>query len=314
MTDFRWVPPGASAYANQVDALFYSLLGFTALVVFGVAGTIVYFCFKYRAGSRADRTHRVTRSIPIEFAWTGIPILISIALFVWGATIYFFMFRPPGDAMKIYVVGKQWMWKFEHPEGQREIDELHIPLGRPVELVTISQDVIHDVYIPAFRIHHDVLPGRYYSEWFTPTVAGQYHLFCSQYCGYGHATMGGWVYVMPPADYAAWLARGNPQLSMAARGKALFNRLGCAGCHGDLSTVHAPKLAGLYGSPVHLSDGTTVLADDRYLHDSILLPSLQIVMGYPNIMPSFKGLATEDEILDLVAYIKSLGPSERSAP
>jgi cytochrome c oxidase subunit 2 len=313
MNEFEWVPPRASVNAIQVDALFYSMVGFTALVCAGVAGAIVYFCLKYRLGSKADRRQLGRRYLPWEFSWTAIPLIIAIGLFFWGANLYFDMFRPPADAQLIYVVGKQWMWKFEHPEGPREINDLHLPAGRAIELVMTSQDVIHDVFIPAFRIHHDVLPGRYYTEWFTPTTPGRYHLFCSQFCGYAHAEMGGTVTVMPPADYAHWLARGNPQPSMAARGFRLFVEVGCSGCHGENAAVHAPKLAGLYGSVVHLSNGTTVIADDRYIHDHIVMPGSQVVVGYRNLMPSFKGLVTEDEILELVAYIKSLEPGERSA-
>ena len=306
-----WTPPSGSNFSPQVDTLFFSLVGFTALITGGVMAFIVYFCWKYRAGSKADRSDRKSNNLTLELSWTGIPFVIAMVFFVLGADLYFDEFTPPANSLRIYTIGKQWMWKFEHPEGQREINQLHLPLGRPIELVMISQDVIHDVFIPAFRIHHDLLPDRYYSEWFTPTRLGTYDLLCSQYCGTFHSDMRADVIVMPPQQYARWLAHGHPQGTMAQRGSRLFIRLGCSGCHGPASSVHAPDLAGIYDMPVPLSNHTIVIADDTYLRDSILLPNSQIVAGFQHIMPSYKGHVTEGEILDLIEFIKSLGTRER---
>lgn len=312
MSALPFFPPAASEAAPHVDALFYALLGLTGSVAFGVFALIVYFSVKYRRGSKADRSHRVTRNLPLELSWLAIPFLLFMGLFAWGSKLYFEMARPPQGANEIFVVGKQWMWKFQHLSGRREINELHLPVGIPVQLVMISQDVIHDVFVPAFRLHHDVLPGRYTRMWFTATQPGTYPLFCSQYCGTGHAQMTGRVVAMPPSEFEAWLASGPSGDPMAQAGERRFRELGCSGCHGPNSTVHAPKLEGLYGKPVPLEGGGFARADEQYLHDSILLPAKQIVAGYAPIMPSYQGQISEEEVLELIAYLKSL--SERSSP
>src|SRR5581483_5283829 len=216
----------------------------------------------------------------------------------------------PPDAMEVFVVAKQWMWKLQHPGGQREIDELHVPRGRAVKLVMTSQDVIHSFYVPAFRLKQDVLPGRYTEMWFVATTAGRFHLFCAEYCGTDHAHMGGDVVVMEPAAFDQWLNEHRGAADMATRGEMLFRQYGCSGCHGQNATVHAPNLAGIFGKPVPLSDGTTVIADERYIRDSILLPRKEVAAGYPPIMPSFAGQIEEDDILDLIAYVKSLAPTQ----
>ena len=222
------------------------------------------------------------------------------------------MSKPPANADEIYVVGKQWMWKIQHADGRREINELHIPVGRPVKLVMTSQDVIHDFFVPAFRTKQDVVPGRYTTEWFTPTKPGKYHLFCSQYCGTNHATMGGWIYVMEPEEHARWLAQRHRPMSLAAQGERVFHTLGCSGCHAENSKIHAPLLLnGIYGKPVPLSDGTVVIADDQYLRDSILLPNKQIAAGYEPLMPTYQSQISEEDLTALIAYLKSLGNEER---
>lgn len=314
MVALPWAPPRASSYAAHVDALFLTLVVFTAVVTAGVFLALAYFCIKYRRGSRADRSAARRGNWFLEIGWTVIPIMVFLGLFYWGARLYFHMTMPPEGAQRIFVVGQQWMWTFEHPEGQRELNELHVPLNKPVELVMISEDVIHDLFIPAFRLHHDVLPGRYLTGWFQADRPGRYRFFCSQYCGTEHARMVGWVIVLPQAEYAAWLSRGAPEGSLAAQGARLFVRVGCAGCHGPASSIHAPDLAGIYQQPVHLQDGTTVLADDAYVRDSILQPSKQVVAGYPDVMPTFRGQLREADILELTAYIRSLGESERTRP
>ncbi|HEY8902498.1 MAG TPA: cytochrome c oxidase subunit II [Chthoniobacterales bacterium] len=297
----------ASNFGSSVDAILWALLGICGLVTVIVAFLVIVFCVIYRQGSPASREPAKLSQMKIEIAWTVIPLLIFLALFIWAAVVYFQMARPPADALEIRVVAKQWMWKVQHPGGQREIDELHIPVGRPVELIMISQDVIHSFYVPAFRTKQDVLPGRYTREWFTPTKVGRYHLFCAEYCGTNHSAMTGWVDVMQPADYAAWLAARPQAESMVAEGQHLFTSLGCSGCHSEQSRVPAPLLVGLAGHPVGLSDGSTMIADDTYLRDSILLPNKQIVGGFQPVMPTFQGQLSEEQVMELVAYIKSLG-------
>ena len=310
-----FTPDQASSFAGQVDLLYGVLIGLSALFAIPIALVIVYFVVKYRRGSRASRAGFNPPSTPFELAWTFIPALMALGVFTWGATVYFQIERPPADAIEIDVVGKQWMWKFQHPEGQREIDELHVPLGRSVKLVMTSEDVIHSLYVPAFRIKQDVLPGRYTAIWFRPTQVGEYHLFCAEYCGTDHATMGGRVIVMDPAAYQAWLAGGNtaagPQSpeTMAASGEQLFTSLGCSGCHHMDGSGVGPSLAGVFGKPVPLQGGQTATADEGYIRNSILLPQSQVVAGYQPLMPSFKGQVSEEQILQLIAYIKSLGSS-----
>ena len=226
---------------------------------------------------------------------------------MWGALIYLSEARPPADALEIYVVAKQWMWKAEHPTGQAEIDALHVPVGRAVKLTMTSQDVIHSFFVPAFRVKQDVVPGRYTSEWFKPTTPGEYHIFCSQYCGTQHSAMVGRVVVMEPADYERWLNTGRTAESIALTGERLFRERGCSGCHSVNSKFHAPLLEGVFGKSSPLENGEIVPMDERYVRDSILLPGKEIAKGYQNIMPSYAGQLSEEEIMQLIAYLKSIG-------
>ncbi|HEY2863868.1 MAG TPA: cytochrome c oxidase subunit II [Casimicrobiaceae bacterium] len=315
MWNFPLFPDKASSLASSVDTLFFVWLALAGFVAFAIAALIVFFAIKYRHGSNANREmppvdvqQRTNRRI--ELAWILIPLGLFLVMFAWAAELYYEHAQAPGNAMVIYVVGKQWMWKLEHVGGRREIDELHVPAGRPIKLIMTSQDVIHDFFMPVFRIKQDVLPGRYTSLWFEATKPGDYHLFCSQYCGTDHARMIGHVVVMEPAAFARWLTGGSGAPTMAAHGAALFRQYGCSGCHGANASVHAPKLEGLFGKPVQLSDGSTVVADERYIHDSVMLPKKEITAGYAPIMPSFQGQIGEDELLDIIEYVKSL----RNAP
>ncbi|MGE5444000.1 MAG: cytochrome c oxidase subunit II [Ignavibacteriales bacterium] len=304
---FSLFPERASTVAGRIDTFFHFMVVLCAFVALLVIVLIFYFCIKYRRGSNADRSRLLINNYKLESAWTIIPLGIFIFIFIWGANLFFTMYQPPPGAIEIYVVGKQWMWKIQHPEGQREIDELHVPMGRPVKLTMTSQDVIHDFFIPAFRVKQDVLPGRYTSLWFEATKPGEYHLFCSQYCGTNHSLMVGRVIVMRPVDYEKWLKTGTINESLASAGQRLFQQFGCSGCHGPNSSVHAPKLEGVFGKPVHLQGGETVIADEKYIRDSILLPESQVVAGYVPIMPSFKSQINEEQLLQIIAYIKSLG-------
>ena len=304
---FPLFPPQASTIARQVDYLYFYLLAVCGLVLLGILVVMVYFLFKYRRGKPVNRVRPNLPVHTMEITWTVLPTLIFMSFFTFGAIVYYNQQRIPDGAMEINVVGKQWMWKIQHPGGQREIDELHVPVGRPVKLILASQDVIHSFFLPAFRIKQDVVPGRYTTEWFQATKVGTFNLFCAEYCGKDHSRMVGKVVVMNPADYQAWLTQGAPQPSLVTSGERLFREAGCSGCHMGSTIVRAPRLEGLFGRPVPLNGGQVVVADDKYLHDSIVLPGNQIAAGYDNLMPSFKGKLSEEQIFELIAYLKSLG-------
>jgi cytochrome c oxidase subunit 2 len=306
MWNFRLLPDQASTGAREVDWLCIGLLivcGFYFLVVFL---PLTYFSIKYRRGSKASRANAINGSNFIEITWTLIPTFMSVGLFAWGAVVYFNLERPPADALQVEVVGKQWMWKLQHAEGKREINELHVPLGRAVRLTMTSQDVIHSFYVPAFRTKQDVVPGKYVTEWFKPTRLGTYHLFCAEYCGTHHSGMIGRVIVMEPNEYQKWLTTGDAGDPVVATGRRLFTQLGCSGCHEGNGTVRAPRLEGIFGKPVPLSDHTTIVADERYIRDSILMPQAQIAAGYENLMPTFTGRINEEELFQIIEYLRSL--------
>ncbi|HJV83892.1 MAG TPA: cytochrome c oxidase subunit II [Noviherbaspirillum sp.] len=304
---FHLFPPSASTAAGRFDTLFLALFLLISFVAIAVTFLIVYFSVRYRRNSRADRTAAPARGRRLEIAWTVIPLLLFLAIFAWAAYDYTRLYRVPENAMPVFVVAKQWMWKLEHVNGRREIDELHVPLGQPVRLVMTSQDVIHSFFVPAFRIKQDVVPGRYTTIWFTATQAGEFHLFCAEYCGTDHAAMRGRIVVMQPNEFAAWLQSGNAQAGMAAHGFELYRRYGCSGCHEPQSSVHAPDLHGLLGRTVHLQDGRTIVADETYIHDSVLLPKKDVVAGFDPIMPSFAGQISEEDLLAIIEFIRSTG-------
>lgn len=305
------LPPEASTIAPRVDHLFFAVTAVTTAVAVAIFITMIVFGIRYRAGSRALRDdhspmHAARARTRIEIAWTLTPLALFLAAFFWAARVYVARASAPADALELHVVAKQWMWELQHPGGQREIDEMHVPRGQPIKLVMTSQDVIHSFFVPAFRLKQDVLPGRYTEMWFTPTQIGRFHLFCAEYCGTDHSRMRGEVIVLEPAEFARWLDAHRGAPDMAARGEALFRQFGCSGCHGENAVVHAPNLAGVFGKPVPLSNGTTVIADERYVRDSILVPTKEVAAGYAPIMPSFAGQIDDEGILDLIAYIKSL--------
>jgi cytochrome c oxidase subunit 2 len=305
---FPFWPERASVYASQIDFLFISLLVIAGLTAGLVIFLLLFFANKYRHGSNADRTGTTKKTWRWEVGWTVASMLIFVGLAMWGADLYLHLYNPPPDALQIFVVGKQWMWKAQHPGGQREINELHVPVDQDVRLVLASQDVIHSFFVPALRIKQDVVPGRYETMWFRADKVGRYHLFCAEYCGTDHAHMGGWIVVMNRRDFADWLQAQGGQGTLAAQGAQLFRRYGCSGCHETGGTVRAPQLEGLFGSPVPLSDGSVVIADERYVRDSILDPKAQVAAGYAPVMPTFAGQISEDDLAKLVAYIQSIGP------
>ena len=309
MPGFPWWPPTASDYASQINFLFGSLLVIGGLTVGLVFFLLLFFANKYRHGSNADRSGTTKKTWRFEVSWTVATLLIFVGLAGWGADIYLKLYNPPADALQIFIVGKQWMWKAQHPGGQREINALHVPAGQDVRLVMASQDVIHSFFIPALRIKQDVVPGRYETMWFRADKVGRYHLFCAEYCGTDHAHMGGWITVMNPREFADWLQAQGGQQTLAAQGEQLFRRYGCSGCHEPGGTVRAPSLHGVFGGPVPLSDGSMVIADEAYVRDSILDPKGQVAAGYAPVMPTFEGQVSEDDLAKLVAYIESIGPS-----
>jgi cytochrome c oxidase subunit II len=298
-------PDSASTLSGQVDALYIFLVAVSTFFTILIAGLIVYFAVKYRRGTKADRTHSDHGSMALELTWSIIPLIIALGIFVWGSVIYFEQRRPPTMATDIYVVGKQWMWKIQHSSGRREINEMHIPVGTPIRLTMATEDVIHSFFIPAFRVKADVVPGSYRSMWFQATKTGQFHLFCAEYCGTRHAGMGGWIYVMEPGEYQRWLS-GSSGMSVVASGEKLFQELGCVTCHKQDATGRGPSLYGVYGSKVTLQSGNTLVADDNYIRESILNPQAKIVAGHQPIMPTYQGLVSEEGLLQIIAYIKTL--------
>jgi cytochrome c oxidase subunit II len=311
--NFPLFPERASTHAAHVDAVYFFLVAICTLVALGVAVMITYFAVRYRA-SQNRRAVQIEGSTVLEITWSVIPLFIFIWFFLWGASVYWEGVRAPSDSEEIYVVAKQWMWKIQHLNGVREINELHVPVGRDIVTTMVSQDVIHSFFVPAFRVKADVLPGRYTHIWFRATKPGTYHLFCAEYCGTMHSGMIGSVIVMEPAQYEAWLAGGAAQGSLAANGQKLFQDLGCNTCHRADAMARAPNLQGLYGRPVKLGDGRSVTADDSYIRESILNPTAKVVAGFQPIMPNFSSQLNEEGVLALVAYVKSLGQQTTGEP
>lgn len=307
------LPEQASTFSGEVDHLLYFLVAvsvfFTVLIFFA----IFYFAIRYRRRSETEVPEIVHGGMTLEILWTVIPFGLTMVMFAWGASIFFSMNRPPDDAIELYAVGKQWMWKIQHMEGRREINELHIPVGRAAKVTMTSEDVIHSFFVPAFRTKADVLPGRYTVTWFKPTKVGKYHLYCAEYCGTRHSGMIGWVHVMEPQDYQAWL-NGDTEGSLSAKGEKLFQELACGNCHKPDNSGRGPNLTGLLGRTVELAGGGTIKADEAYFRESIVNPTAKVAAGYQPLMPTFQGLVSEEGVLQLVEYIKSLTPAQRPGP
>ena len=312
---YRWIPfwPDTAAInAVVVNNLYIAELGLSALIMVTVVGMMLVFCIRYRKGSANSRADRVQKTWHFEIGWTTATLVAFLVLFVWGASIYIWLYQVPHSDEEVYVVAKQWMWKIEHPGGQREIDALHVPVDKTIRVVMASEDVIHSFFIPAFRIKRDVVPGTLQTIWFKADKTGVFKLECTQFCGLQHATMKGEVDVLSGPDYARWLTQQGVHESLAEQGEAVFRAHGCSGCHDANSTVHAPSLAGLYGTYVHMQDGSVRIADEAYIRDCILNPRSFTVAGFPPVMPDFSGQLGEDDLMKLVAYIKSLGKQESS--
>ncbi len=321
-SNFPLFPEAASSTALRVDALFFFWLAVAAFFTIAIFVLLPVLAIKYRRRPGRLIGKAVHGSTPLEIAWSAAPMAIVMVLFVWGAEVFFHMYRPPNETWDVDVVGKRWMWKLEHPNGKREINELHVPVGTAVKLHMTSEDVIHSFYVPAFRVKQDVLPGRYTTLWFRAIKTGKYHLFCAEYCGNEHSKMGGWVTVMEPADFQQWLSgetagATGPQVSPAAAGAELFTKFACSSCHrkagpGEPPSL-GPNLEGIFGTTVKLQGGATVTVDENYVRESILDPTAKVVDGFLPVMPTFKGQMNEDQVLALVAYVKSLTKSDASA-
>jgi cytochrome c oxidase subunit 2 len=308
-TEFTLLPEQASTMAPRVDGLFWFITGVCAFFTVLIAILLITFAVRYRRRSEDFFPTPVVGSRQLELAWSIGPLILLLVMFVWGATIYLDVFRPPDDCLEIYVIGKQWMWQLQHPGGQREINKLHIPVGRPVKLIMTSEDVLHDFYVPAFRVKMDAVPGRYTSTWFEATKTGTYHLYCALYCGTDHSRMIGEVVVMEPSEYEHWLSE-RADLSLALQGRQLFQKLQCVTCHTGRAGDRAPVLEGIYRKRVALEGGQSVLADESYLRESILYPAMKVRAGFRPIMPSFKGQVSEDDLIRLIAFLKGLGPGQ----
>lgn len=306
--EFRLFPDQASTTAGRIDAVFFYVLGvsafFTALIFILV--TVFAIRYRRRTGSEIPVQSRVP--LWLELVWIAVPLALAMVMFAWGAEVYFAASRPPPNALEVQAVGRQWMWKLQHAEGPKEINELHVPVGRDIKVTLTSEDVIHSFFVPAFRVKMDALPGRYTSVWFRPTRVGTYHLFCAEYCGTGHSQMIGRVVVLEPRQYERWLGGGLSGESLAAAGRRLFQSLGCGTCHTGGPQARGPQLEGLFGRRVRLSTGEFVTADENYLRESILEPFAKLVEGFEPIMPVYRGQLGEEDLIKLIAYLKSMRP------
>ena len=311
-------PEQASTFAKDVDALYFFVVAITSLFALLVAFLVIVFGVKFHRQHAGEVGARIEGNLALELLWSVIPTAIALVMFGWGASVFYHLRRPPDEAMNIYAVGKQWMWKFQHLEGQREINELHVPVGRPIKITVTSEDVLHSLYFPAFRTKIDAIPGRYTELWFEATKPGTYHLFCAEYCGTNHSGMIGSVIVMEPQAYQTWLAGGG-EGTLADRGAQLFQQHACNTCHLDSGQGRGPSLKDIFGKPVELADGSTVIVDEAYLRESILNSQAKIVRGFQPLMPTFQGLISEEGLVGLIEHIRSMspaagGPGARGAP
>jgi cytochrome c oxidase subunit II len=306
-------PDQASTVAARVDNLYFFMIAVSAFFALAVTILVVFFAIKYRRRHDDEVGEPIHGSLALELIWTGIPFVIAMVMFVWGASVYFALARVPEEALDIYAVGKQWMWKFQHREGQREINELHVPVNTPVRMIITSEDVLHDLYFPSFRVKTDAIPGRYTQVWFNATKVGTFHIFCAEYCGTKHSGMIGSVHVLPEAEYQAWLGGTTTGETLQQKGEKLFSQLACSTCHSASSQGRGPALDGVWGHTVQLDNGNTVTADASYIRESILNPTAKIVAGYQPLMPTFQGQVTEEQLLALAEYIKGL-PAVQRAP
>lgn len=316
---FSFFPPQASEAAGSVDQLYIYLVAVSIFFSVLIFGLVAFFSIKYRRKSESERPAEIHGHNTLELIWTLIPLVIVMSFFAWGFSIYYNHFRAPSNALEVFVVGKQWMWKLQHPSGPREINELHVPIGHPVKLTITSEDVIHSFYVPAFRIKMDAVPGRYTRTWFKATKAGTYHIYCAEYCGTEHSRMIGWIHVMEQADYQKWLSermgtdvKFDPTTTPLSRGEQIFQKYRCFACHHPQSGALGPDLTRVFGSTVQLTDGKTVTADEAYIQESIRNPTAKVVQGYAPLMPTYENILTQEQIYDVIQYLKT--QAEGAAP
>jgi cytochrome c oxidase subunit 2 len=310
VNSLQLLPDTASTFAVQWNWLFWMLVAVCGAVSTAVAVLLIYWTLRYHRKNDNEFPQQIQGNIKVETAWTLIPFILFVGMFAWGAELYFKIEKPPANAREVYVVAKQWMWKLQYTNGQREINTLHVPVGEPIRLVMTSEDAIHSFFIPAFRVKQDVLPARYTTLWFQATKPGKYHLFCAEYCGTKHSGMIGWVYAMEPHEFERWLEQGGAEGSLASTGEKLFHQFGCSNCHHFDSQGRCPVLTNLFGHRVRLLDGRTILADETYLREEILRPRAEPIEGYlDSVMPTFEGQLNEEQLLALIAYIKAIGPA-----
>jgi cytochrome c oxidase subunit II len=310
---FRLIPEQASTMASDVDQLYWFIIGVTAFFGILVCVLVVYFAVRYRTDDPLKIGAPITGSIPLELAWSVIPFLISVVIFVWAAQVFFDLYRPPDQTLEIYATGKRWMWKFQHLDGKAEINALHVPVGRPVKVTFTSEDVLHSLYFPSFRTKADAIPGRYSTVWFEATKTGEWHIFCAEYCGTRHSGMIGMVTVMEPAAYQAWLSGNEGGGTLASRGERLFSELACNTCHLNDGSGRGPSLVDKFGAQEQLANGSIVNVDETYVRESILTPQLKVVAGFQPVMPTFQGLVNEEGVMALIEYVKSLQSSPGGA-
>lgn len=309
-----FVPESASTLSWKVDAIYFYLSGVTLFFTLLISAILIFFVIRYRRRTPYEIPRPIAGSHKLETLWTVIPFLIAMTIFGWSAKVYYEQFTPPQNAIEVYVVGKQWMWKIQHSTGQREINELHVPVGKKIKLIMTTEDVIHDFFVPAFRMKADVVPGKYTTQWFEATKTGTYHLFCAEYCGMNHSGMIGSIIVMESREFDNWLSGNVSNTTPAAAGQQLYQTLGCASCHGaSLEGGRGPTLAGLFGRQTQLTGGQTVRADEGYIRESIMNPHAKLVDGFGPIMPTFQGQITEDQLVQLLAFIKKQSGSQQQA-
>ena len=300
------LPEVASTVAGRVDALYLFLVGLTAFFTVLIFAVFIIFMVKYRRRDPNSVGARIHGGMILEITWSIVPLFIVMGIFVWSTELYFTISHPPAETMNIYAVGKQWMWKFQHMDGQREINELHVPIGRNVKMIMTSEDVLHDLFFPTFRVTADVIPGRYTHIWFQATKAGTYPIYCAEYCGTKHSGMIGKVVVMEAEDYQAWLVSNSQEGTLASSGSKLFQDLACNTCHRPDAQGRGPVLENLFGKQVSLQSGERVVVDEAYLRESILTPGAKVTAGFQPIMPAFQGLVSEEGLLQLIEYVKSM--------
>jgi len=312
MSAFSLTPEQASTLAPRVDQLYWFIIAVTAFFGILVTVLVIYFAVKYRTNDPMAIGARITGSIPMELGWSLLPFLVSLVIFAWAADVFFDIQRPPDQTLEIYATGKRWMWKFQHLAATAEINTLHVPVGRAVKVTFTSEDVLHSLYFPSFRVKADAIPGRYSTVWFQATKVGEYHIFCAEYCGTKHSGMIGRVTVMEPAAYQAWLS-GASEGPLSVRGERLFSELACNTCHLADGTGRGPSLVNKFGSTEQLATGSSVTVDEAYIRESILNPQLKLVNGYQPLMPTFQGLVNEEGVMALIEYVKTLQSTQGAA-